>query len=211
MIYGRDTYAVIAADLGKWKYIDSAADADLELSVINDAQDYLWMADEWAPLMKRTELVVVDRQASVPVDFGKFLDLLYDIGSIDHKYIINRDFRFVPAFSKSSGMSVAVQFLPDTAVTQPVYLVYKAMLDKFTATGDEYSFFPKGLILACAQMRHLEKCGLNGTNDYSAVRDGYIREYSAFCSAVKNFRFNDTHIRPTDEYGRCRTFQMVTL
>jgi hypothetical protein len=211
MIYGRDTYTDIAADLAKWKYLDSAADTELNLSIINEAQDYLWMADEWAPLKKRATLTIVSGLALVPVDFGKFIDLVYEISGIDCRYVINRDFRFVSAFSKATGMTVAIQFLPDTTVTEPVYMVYKAELEKFIATGTEYSFFPKGLILACAQMRHLEKCGLNGTNDYSSVFAGYQREYSAFCAAVKNFKFNDTHIRPQDELGNSRTFRMVTL
>lgn len=167
-------YSEFSPILTDWLREEGGTVEDLTLSLINRAQDELWMYRAWDYLCKYQSLTLSSLTATLPSDFGGRICRIYCDTNSDNKpdrYYhkdgpVDSGYKIVDTFATATGHSVAITFF-STPPSTPV-MVYPAILSDFAGTGTEYTYFPADLLIATAQKIHIEEADLVG-NEYQAI------------------------------------------
>ena len=163
-----DTYESIENRFKDWLLSNNTGGNvdDVTLSIINSAQNSLWLRYNWQYLVKEYSLSTTADPQALPTDCGKIIRVSHDSdndGRFDFDYYNDtrdtaRGYKLRDAFTKAAGHVQTIEFFNSPSHT-PV-LVYQMELDQFTGTGTEYSFFPLDLIMLRAQITYMGESGL---------------------------------------------------
>lgn len=180
MGYWTATYSEIQPRLTDWLVITGGgAVSNIELDLLNRAQEWLWQYRPWEALQATAALTVSSRVATLPADYGRLLQVYADLDGDGRPdwYFENksddpaRHFTLVTTFAKATGRTFAIHFTGQQQYNP--YARYVKTLEAFTGTGTEYSFFPADILLRCAQKLHLEDKGDRG-NEYATLNASFF-------------------------------------
>lgn len=186
MPYLSDLYSTLANRLSDWMTDAKDTGGNVTsrvLDLINRAQDRLWFERKWSGLVKRAALTLSSgRTYTLPSDCGIILRVYHDTdsdGRPDWDYYEDspdtaRGYYVNASFAKATGWTRTITFL--ASPTHSPYVKYYAKLADFAGTGTEYLFFPANLMLATAQLIHLEEGGLSADDAYKALSGYWQRE-----------------------------------
>ena len=157
-----DLYATIEKRLLDWlPYADTGGNVtNLAKDLLNRAQRELWQYRAWENLIKRQDLTLTAKAASLPADFGRVVSVFHDTDGdgMPDFYYFNRSayadngYRIADVFVKATGHAWTITFWASPSSTPT--LEYQAILEDFAGTGTEYSFFPGDLLMLTAQKIH---------------------------------------------------------
>jgi hypothetical protein len=176
---------------------------DLPLSLANRAQKNLWAKKPWVGLVKTTSLALTNGRAFLPNDFGRIVDVHADMdGNGVGDYWLyegdsyDRGYKIEPYFTKESGPINRIAF----NYAQPVAprMRYQKMLEDFTGTGTEYSFFPSELVIIEAQ--RINTLGKGNIKEYQAFNAAFIECYQDYCNSAQWVN-HDNEPRINDRFG----------
>lgn len=142
--------------------------------LLNRAQEQLRIYRAWDGLLKRSQLTVTDKVATLPDDCREIVRVWHDSdsdGKPDFYYYQDSKrpddgYYITDTFAKATGHTRTMTFY--AAPSYDPYVEYIHSLDEFTGDGTEYSYFPGELLLATAQLIHVTESGIVG-NEYSAI------------------------------------------
>jgi hypothetical protein len=204
--YRNRKYSEFSPTLTDWLREEGGAVTDLTLSLINRAQDWLYQYRAWDELIKVEQRTLsATNSITMPATYGGILLAVFCDTNGDHKPdryyykdgAIDSGYRLQNTFAKATGHSVVLQFF-STPPANP-YIKYPVVLADFTGSGTEYTFFPSDLLLATAQLIHIQEADLVG-NEYKAILDKQatlLRDYEQ-SHQHQNVELN---MRQTDESG----------
>lgn len=204
--YRNRPYSEFSPILTDWLREEGGAVTDLTLSLLNRAQDWLYQYRAWDELIKYLQLTLsATNTITLPATYGGILLAVFcdtnGDGKSDKYYYkdapVDCGYRLENTFAKATGHSTLLRFF-STPPENP-YIKYPVLLDDFTGASTEYSFFPADLLIATAQMIHIQEADLVG-NEYQAVVDKQavlLRDYE-LSHQHQNIEMN---MRQTDESG----------
>lgn len=170
----------IRARLRDWLIYSTSSGnvANLDLDLLNRANEYLQAYRSWDSLVKTVTLTLdgTGRSAVLPTDLKSILEVYVDnlvIGKPNFWFYENDSdvaFRYTKEYTydKATGGYWTITFPSVSPLLNSPKLKYNVLLPSFTGVDengveiDEYSFFPPELLLRCAQKIHAEEKGLSG-------------------------------------------------
>ncbi|RPJ55959.1 MAG: hypothetical protein EHM12_11365 [Dehalococcoidia bacterium] len=163
---------------------------DLALHYINRAQESLNVYRKWQGLTMIQTLTLSGKTTTAIPD-GLIINVFEDTDGdgFPDKYYWNKssntsDGYFINnTFSKASGFTRTITFY-STPGSAPK-MEYIKILEDFTGTGTEYSFFPANMLIAKAAMLYLEADGRIGTPEYVMHQNCLLNEIVDFCNATQ--------------------------
>jgi hypothetical protein len=168
---------------------------DLTVEYANRAQEALWFDPPmgWDYLTKTAELTLGGTsglEVTLPADFGVLLQVYSDTdrdGKPDYYYFkdgrLLEGFKFNDAFTKAAGHVFSLQFYQSPMM--PLFAKYQAKLEKFEGSEEEeYSFFPKNLLLR--KMQHLRCLDKGMLDEWKALSVDFERDLAKFKSQHQN-------------------------
>lgn len=167
MTYHAHTYKEIADRFNDWMRINpiGANVTNRTLDIANSGQDWLTMYKPWSDMIKVVTLTILSSQADLPDDFARLINVHYDVdgdgrpeGYYYNRGAQNRGYKLIDTFAKGGGHSRVIKFF--NTIGQAPILTYQYRIDDFAGEGDEYSFFPKNLLLLTMQMIHIDETGI---------------------------------------------------
>lgn len=193
MGYWTGTYEEVYDRLNDWWEKSTGGNvSDPYLDMINRAKDWLWQRAEWDYLTKTYNIsaVLSGLSAALPSDFGRMrTNGVYSDTNGDGLpeywyYLRSRDvskrYTIADNFTKAAGHSRTITF--GQAPIATCYADYVAVLDAFTGTGTEYSFFPSGLLFRACQKLILDERGVSGV-DVQTITNSLTEELRDFIKA----------------------------
>lgn len=206
--YWSDTYEEIANLLTDTFMFEGGATSDLVKFTINRAAQQLWQLRYWDYLLTTSSLSLdSNNQVSLPSDFGRVYQVYADPdsdGRPDYYFFRNsrdRQYRYTveSTFDKSTGQAWTMTFAK--APQYSPILKYQKVLEKFTGSGTEYSYFPAQLVILRAKLNHAVDNGLTGGPEYQETRNEYnefLKEYMA----AHQYQNNEMVLEQNDINGR---------
>jgi hypothetical protein len=146
----------------------------------------LWQAKPWDDLVTDVTCDLSANAYTFPVNFGRIIDVWGDLngtGVPSYWYyaadVYEKGYKLRDSFTKATGHTWIITFYwPQPA---PVKMRYQRLLEEFTGTGTEYSFFPANLLLLeCQRINTLEK---GNVKEWQAVVAEYDRVFKDYCNA----------------------------
>jgi len=204
--YRNRQYSEFSPILTDWLREEGGTVTDLTKSLLNRAQDWLWQYRAWDELIKYQQITLsATNTITLPSTYGGILMQVFcdtdGDGKPDRYYYKDGQnasgYRLESTFAKATGHSVILRFF-STPPANP-YIKFPVLLTDFAGTGTEYTFFPADLLIATAQMIHIQEADLVG-NEYQAIIDkqaALLRDYEQ-SHQHQNVEMN---MRQTDEAG----------
>lgn len=190
--------------------------SDVCLDYLNEAQNELRLEALWHELLIiSSALTVTDKVATLPSDVGEICSVYHaDSNGKPTCFFYNKSifssegYREINAGDKGTGFSKTIKFWLEPS--SDVYLDYYKILDDFTGSGTEYSWFTGRLLLQKAQLMYLEDEGLSSTSEYSVLLSAFERSLSNFKRGHQNVNI-DMRMVQRDNLGHVITFGAYNL
>jgi len=210
MAYRSDTYTSVANRLKDWMQDASDTGGNVTsriLDLVNRANQSLWMERPWAGLVVRSALTLSSGKTyTLPAACGVILDVYHDTdsdGRPDGHYYEDssdtaRGYYVSRSYAKDTGFAQTITFMA-TPSSAP-YIRYVKLLEDFAGTGTEYLYFPSELLVAKAQMFHLEDGGLSAGDMYKAIQQKFTREMTNFMQS-QQFENREQRMMILDDQG----------
>jgi hypothetical protein len=192
--------------------------ANLDLDLLNRANQWLQAYRRWDSLVAITTLTVQDntinavvypKSSICPTDVKAILEIYVDNAVIGKPniYFYEEDSDVATRYTKQliwSKTSAAPYWLLSWPSVSPLLsspkLKYNRMIDDYTGVGTEYSFFPPNLLVRCAQKIHIEEKGITGDNVNPVIAS--FQEELKIYESMAQFNNQKADLTPKNKFGQ---------
>jgi hypothetical protein len=138
--------------------------SNLGLKVVNMAKDWLCMYKPWRDLLVLYQPVfdLATRIMTLPANYGQIVEVYTDPSNI------------------ALGFTRQLQWPPTVFIPQTPWIRYSRVLDDYTGTGTEFSFFPMGLMLVTCKKILQDFYGVPAKQDPKWIQQRVLEEIRVF-------------------------------
>lgn len=182
--------------------------SNLDLDYINRAKDWLCQYRPWDFLVNYATLTVPDsRICDLPTDLQSILEVYLDVngdGKPDLWFYANspevmQRYKLIPSYDPATGTTLQIQFPPNAYLSNNPTLKYIFLVNDYTGTGTEISFFPPNLLLRTAQKLYVEDRGIDDTKAAMIIK-GQAEDVRFFEQMIQN-QNQDMDLTIKNRYG----------
>jgi hypothetical protein len=164
--------------------------SNLGLKVVNMAKDWLCMYKPWRDLLVLYQPVfdLATRIMTLPANYGQIVEVYTDpsnIGKPVWVYTLRdndvaKRYDEITTYTAALGFTRQLQWPPTVFIPQTPWIRYSRVLDDYTGTGTEFSFFPMGLMLVTCKKILQDFYGVPAKQDPKWIQQRVLEEIRVF-------------------------------